>query len=59
MKWWENDHRREIRFSPFRLELKLSISKEEPEFKIDAFNGIYEVNVSMSFKNLNNVKLCK
>jgi len=28
------------------------------EFKIDVSNGIYEVNVGMSLKNLKNVKLC-
>jgi hypothetical protein len=61
MKGWENDHRREIRPSPFHLELewKLSISNDEPEFKVGAFNGVYEVNVNMSFKNLNHVKSCK
>jgi hypothetical protein len=27
-------------------------------FKVDTFNGVYEVNVVTSFKNLNSIKLC-
>jgi hypothetical protein len=36
----------------------LSISNEMLRFKIGTSNGVYEVNVGMSFKNLNNVKSC-
>jgi hypothetical protein len=36
----------------------LSILNERSGFKIDTSNGVYEVNVGMSFKNLNNVKSC-
>jgi hypothetical protein len=27
-------------------------------FKVDVSNGVYEVNVCMPFKSLNNIKLC-
>jgi hypothetical protein len=47
-----------IRSSPFHLmKLILSISNEKLRFKVDASNGVYEINVGMSFKNLNNTKL--
>jgi hypothetical protein len=36
----------------------LSISNERLRFKVDVSNGVYEVNIATSFKNLNNVKLC-
>jgi hypothetical protein len=36
----------------------LSISNEMSGFKINASNGVYEINAVTSFKNLNNVKSC-
>jgi hypothetical protein len=40
--------------SPFYLiKLILSISNERPEFKVDTFNDVYEVNVDLFFKSLN------
>jgi hypothetical protein len=40
------------------MKLILSISNVLSRFKVDASNSVYEVNVSTSFKNLNNVKSC-
>jgi hypothetical protein len=34
----------------------LSISNERSKFKVDASNDVYEINVSMYFKILNNIK---
>jgi hypothetical protein len=36
----------------------ISISNKISGFKVDAYNGVYEVNVDTSFKNLNKVKSC-
>jgi hypothetical protein len=36
----------------------LFISSKISRFKVDAFNGVYEVNIDTSFKNLNKVKSC-
>jgi hypothetical protein len=38
------------------MKWRLSISNERSGFEVDASNGIYEVNVDISFKNLNDVK---
>jgi hypothetical protein len=34
------------------------ISNERTRFKVNAYNGVYEVNVDTFFKNVNNVKSC-
>jgi hypothetical protein len=40
------------------MKLMLSISNERSGFNVCASNGVYEVNIDMSFKNLNNVTTC-
>jgi hypothetical protein len=40
------------------MKLILFISNERLRFKVNPSNGVYEVNVDTSFKNLNNIKLC-
>jgi hypothetical protein len=40
------------------MKCMLSISNERSRFKVGTLNGVYEVNVNTSFKNLNNMKSC-